>query len=913
MKKKYVALGLCLVLVYCTLCLANVVVATEQILPVWTETAANDIATSTITETKYESHETCNETNPLELSNSLSTILPEGAQATTQSQTTTPDKTETTIPDETETTIPDETETTAPDETETTTPEETETTTPEETELDQPDGIPIDTENFPDTNFRKYIVNNFDNDKNGYLSTDEVESVTRIKVSVKYHNIDDEIESLKGVEYFPNLKILDCNYNWIATLDVSNNPLLTELFCNSNELTSLNLQQNPALKILECSYNQLTNLDTSQNPLLTELACYGNELTSLDVSVNPELEQIECYHNQLTELNLGTASNITKLSCLNNNLTSLNLDRLTALVHLDCDANQLTQLDISSNTALTWLSCVNNQLEHLNINTNTALEELYCSKNNLSSISLRNNPQLKYLSCNRNDLSSLNVKDNRFLNWLDCSNNNLAELDLSHNTALSWLDCSGNNLTQLNLTANTNLSGLECNNNQLTALDLTPVALGWMQCKNNSYEVASDRYGNYDLTSLPEPFDVDKTSNWNGGTVVDHTLNFDPEVEWVTYDYAVSENETATFQLNNVTPVINHFTVTFESSGGSSVPAQTVIRGSTASLPVNPFKPGYVFESWQHDGEPYDFTTPVHSDLVLYATWEVEPPLPIVENAKARALTHNTVDLIWAEADHVGNTSIDGYLVYRKTTEEPLTLCAVVSEPCCLDRNARSDEANFYFIFTYRKRSDGSLQISQPSSYVYCIPTPRDTIKTVQNVQARAVGLNSVHLSWDPVDNVDGYMIFRKLANGGLEYVYLTPNTRFTDLQAYRDQYNFYFIFGYRTSWGGKHIIASPSHYVYARPGLADVTHLTAAQKNYRVVLTWQNVPFADGYAIYRKEEGQTTLEYMYIVEANHTRWTDVNPIRGKVNYYFVTPYFKEGDTMHIKPVNPYTYSIVPK
>ncbi len=63
----------------------------------------------------------------------------------------------------------------------------------------------ICSENFPDGNFREYIAENFDTDKDGILSVKEAESITEIDV---YHK---EIEELKGIEYFVNLQNLDAN------------------------------------------------------------------------------------------------------------------------------------------------------------------------------------------------------------------------------------------------------------------------------------------------------------------------------------------------------------------------------------------------------------------------------------------------------------------------------------------------------------------------------------------------------------------------------------------------------------------------------------------------------------------------------------------------------------------------------
>ena len=108
--------------------------------------------------------------------------------------------------------------------------------------------------NVPDKTFREYLLKQFDKDGNGVLTPAERYAVTEIDVN------DKNITSLKGIEFFPNLKKLNCGHNRLTSLDVSENTVLT---------------------YLKCSYNRLTELDVSQNTKLTELYFVSNKITSL--------------------------------------------------------------------------------------------------------------------------------------------------------------------------------------------------------------------------------------------------------------------------------------------------------------------------------------------------------------------------------------------------------------------------------------------------------------------------------------------------------------------------------------------------------------------------------------------------------------------------------------------------------
>ena len=152
-------------------------------------------------------------------------------------------------------------------------------------------GIAINETNFPDENFRNWILSQ-EYGQDGVLTDAEIAEVTFIAIYEK------NVQSLQGIEFFTALESLQCMRNQLTSLDVSKNTLLRTLGCDENQLTSLDLSKNTLLMILDCSYNQLTSLDISTLTALESLQCHDNQLTSLDVS-NTALVYIECYRNQL--------------------------------------------------------------------------------------------------------------------------------------------------------------------------------------------------------------------------------------------------------------------------------------------------------------------------------------------------------------------------------------------------------------------------------------------------------------------------------------------------------------------------------------------------------------------------------------------------------------------------------------
>ncbi len=225
----------------------------------------------------------------------------------------------------------------------------------------------INKTNFPDAFFRDYISNNIDLNLDGFLNEEEIAAVTWIDCS---GNGEDRgsIVSLQGVELFANLEMLDCSYNRISTLDVSNNP---------------------KLKTLDCSINQLTGY--------------------LDVTSNPALETLWCYSNWLEDVDLGNNENLIELWCNDNQLMALDITGLPGLKVLWCDANKLTDLDTTGNPALEILCCANNKLENLDLSQNSALRTLWCFENKIEELNLFNNPDLNALGCYANYMSVLDI------------------------------------------------------------------------------------------------------------------------------------------------------------------------------------------------------------------------------------------------------------------------------------------------------------------------------------------------------------------------------------------------------------------------------------------------------------------------------------------------------------------------
>lgn len=311
--------------------------------------------------------------------------------------------------------------------------------------------VKINSTNFPDEGFRKYISKNIDRNKDGVLSKAEIKKVTEIKLE-HYDETGNEYvyNDLTGIGVFTELKRLECE--------------------SQKSLSKLDLHKNTKLEFVNCGHNGIKELNVSKLTKLKELSCYDNKLTKLDVSKNVKLEILTCDSNNLTGLDLRKNTKLVELYCGGNKLTKLDLTKNTKLNNLWCYDNKLTKLDVSKNTKLFKINCDNNKLTKLDLTKNLNLIYLYCSGNKLTGLNVDKNEKLECLWCNDNKLTKLRLTNNKQLVSLECTRNQLTQLDTSHNNALVWVDCADNKLTKLDLSASPLCQRIVCEKNKLTEI-----------------------------------------------------------------------------------------------------------------------------------------------------------------------------------------------------------------------------------------------------------------------------------------------------------------------------------------------------------------------------------------------------------------------------------------------------------
>ena len=167
------------------------------------------------------------------------------------------------------------------------------------------------------------------------------------------------------------------------------------------------------------------------------------------------LKTLLCSGNNINTADLSHNTLLEKLDISDNELYSIDLSACKRLTTLDISGNRLTDIDLSANTGLYSVNVSSNDMILLNMAANNMLIELDCADNELIDISLPES--LRILNCSNNSLSSLNVSALTVLKSLNASGNGIYSIDISTCTELESLDLSNNKLALIDVSPNTKL------------------------------------------------------------------------------------------------------------------------------------------------------------------------------------------------------------------------------------------------------------------------------------------------------------------------------------------------------------------------------------------------------------------------------------------------------------------------
>lgn len=353
------------------------------------------------------------------------------------------------------------------------------------------------------------LLCDYDTDKDGLLSDEELAEVTRVTIP-KW-----EKETLDGMERMVNLEVLiveSAPYLYYAYVD--ENKKLTELTILNSKLEYVHLGEVTELRVLNLE-GELTLLDLSQNVNLEELTLKGynsghfplmrntdklkkvvmtdcdvSELGSLESSKN--LKELQLIRVPVRDINIAMLYSLEKLVLVSDGIEELwGLNSCNKLKYLEISEASFPMMHFMGFPELNTLILRNTEINNIIWGIPLTLEVLDISGNK----KLQNNEGFgsltvtKRLVTDGTTIENLDVSGFTELEYLSCRSSGLNALDVSRNQKLRYLDCADNGITELSLLNNRDLETLKCEQNKIESLDLSQnKKLSCLSCYANNFE-----------------------------------------------------------------------------------------------------------------------------------------------------------------------------------------------------------------------------------------------------------------------------------------------------------------------------------------------------------------------------------------------------------------------------------------
>jgi len=270
-----------------------------------------------------------------------------------------------------------------------------------------------------DSTVRQYCLDHFDANRDGRISYTEAQSVTSMTLDYL------PVETLEGLQVFPNLQVLSCRGRYEFT------PSSTTYWADGRVVVNDHIVQSESL---------LRNVDMSFLPQVQELNLEGNALEGIRMGGADHLRLLNLNYNCLKALDLTGAPLLQLLYVDNNNLETLDVSGAPLLEELFIIDNKVKVLDITGNPLLKNLYAVMNRITSLDLKQNKQMECLDIGSNVIDRLILPEGSRMQRLFCQYNDIVELYVAPAVNLRELYCGNNEFPFLDLSHNTRLTEVE-----------------------------------------------------------------------------------------------------------------------------------------------------------------------------------------------------------------------------------------------------------------------------------------------------------------------------------------------------------------------------------------------------------------------------------------------------------------------------------------
>ena len=506
------------------------------------------------------------------------------------------------------------------------------------------------------------------------LETKENEIISKVDLDklqlLLANDYEKDVNSLQGIEYLPNLKIILIYKIKQKNIDLSYNRELQKLYLET-QIDKINLEQNIKLKeiILRLSkesknlnFSHLTNLETFisghseiENIILPssikKISLEWNKISSIALpngieSVNlngnkiknivipssvkylnfnfsditsidlPEgIVSVDVSYNKLTSLNVP--SSVKYLYAYSNKISNIILPN--GIKGVDLSENKLTNIDLPE--GVEWVNLSNNKLTSLVIPS--SVKELYAWNNNISNDIIVPNG-IEKLFLNNNKISKIILSESsEYLKKVNLSHNNISNIDLNNSINIESLELNKNPLKNINVTQLLKLKYLYLTETKLESnIDLknnVNLELFYISGKEEGEEPRVENFdftNNLNLRNIKigdrnlKNFNLDKFNNFSGIDLENNVMNNYLDLsKFTNLSYLILKNN----KITNLKVPNNCITTTYS---GCRIDGQEIIKlkvkkNSYVTIPKNYINDKEVYlkdiPSFTRNGETYIF------------------------------------------------------------------------------------------------------------------------------------------------------------------------------------------------------------------------------------------------------------------------------------------------------------------
>lgn len=165
---------------------------------------------------------------------------------------------------------------------------------------------------------------------------------------------------------------------------------------------------------------------------------------------------------------------------------------------------------------------------------------------------------------------------------------------------------------------------------------------------------------------------------------------------------------------------------------------------------------------------------------------------------------------------------------------------------------------------------------------------PVETLGQVEGLKASVNANGQVEVSWNALENADGYLVVAINGKVRGQQIGYTAGTSFVDKNANAQDYNYYWVIAYQKNANGGIVKGQLTGYVYAMKPTAFTA--TAESTEDGVALAWEAVEGASKYIVKAKAASEKTATAIATVTG--TEYVDAAASADEYTFYWVFPVY---------------------